>query len=136
MRDLIEEILLEERTSDTVVTAGSASDALAVMQHQPVDVLITDWRMPGMDGLALIEAVQLVRPRTHAILVTSADRDEVNECSRNRSASFAFFTKPFSIEAFLAHVDQVLTKAPFSRRERRARVRLPIPTMKPALSLG
>lgn len=111
LRDLVRDILLEERAGDRIVTASSASDALAVVHHEPADVLITDWQMPpGMDGLTLIETVQFLHPETQAILMTTADQDEVHERSFKRPASFTFFAKPFSIEAFLAHIDQLLTQ--------------------------
>jgi DNA-binding NtrC family response regulator len=100
-----------------------------------------------MDGLALIEAARLSRPETHAILMTMADQDEVKERSRNRLASFASFTKPFSIETFLSHIDRVLTptarpavarqeameqQAPFDRSDRHKSGH----QLRPALSLG
>lgn len=110
MRALLCDILKEERAHDQVEVVDSAQEALASMRHEPANILITDWQMPDMDGLTLIEAVQLLHPKTHAILMTAADQDEVKERRRNRPASFTSFTKPFSIEAFLAHVDQALTQ--------------------------
>ena len=38
--------------------ADSGEQALAVLATQPVDVLVTDMRMPGMDGAQLLEQVQ------------------------------------------------------------------------------
>lgn len=114
MRDLIRDILAEERADSKVATASSALEALKMMNRQPVDILITGWQMPHMDGLALIETVQLFYPNTHAILTTTADQDEIKERSRDRAAAFRLFVKPFPIASFVEHVDQVLRRLTLS----------------------
>lgn len=109
--NLIRDVLAEERKGDTVSVANSASDALMMMRRKPADILVTDWQVPDMDGLALIEAVQRLRPKTHAILMTTADEGEVKERGRNCPASYKWFAKPFSIDEFLTHVDHVLKQS-------------------------
>ncbi|MGD9100244.1 MAG: response regulator [Anaerolineae bacterium] len=108
MRVLFCSVLLEERVGDRVETASSASEALMVMHRKPADVLITAGQIPGTDGISLIERVQALFPKTHAILLTTADQDEIRERRRNRQVSFTSFTEPFSIGAFLEHIDQIL----------------------------
>jgi CheY-like chemotaxis protein len=108
MRVLFCSVLLEERAGDQVEMASSAAEALTAMRRKPADVLITAGQIPGTDGISLIERVQALFPKTHAILLTTADQDEIRERRRNRQVSFTSFTEPFSIGAFLEHIDRIL----------------------------
>jgi len=57
------------------VTSGSA--ALAALALEPVDVLLTDYRLPGEDGLALIQRVHRVDPDLACILVSGQVGEEI-----------------------------------------------------------
>jgi CheY-like chemotaxis protein len=71
--ELLREVLAEQ-LSDAgfgVRVAADASKALALLDAgEPVDVLVTDLSMPGMDGLALIRAVRSRCPGLPAVLLT------------------------------------------------------------------
>jgi DNA-binding NtrC family response regulator len=111
LRRLLSEMLTEERAGDQIVAVGSAAEALREMSRQPANLLITDWRMPNMDGVALIEKVKRIYPDTQAILLTTTELEEIQERSRHSTASFVLFPKPFPIDRFLNHIEQSL-KAP------------------------
>jgi DNA-binding NtrC family response regulator len=53
-----------------VRTATSAAQALEVLHHEPVDLVVADYRMPGMDGLQLLEAVGRLAPGVPRIIFT------------------------------------------------------------------
>ena len=130
MRNLLRDILLEERTGDQVETADSGWEALRMMNQGSTDILIADWQMPDMSGLRLVELAQALYPATHVVLVTPVDQGEVQERRRGRKISFTSFTKPFSIDAFLEHIASLLTEksAPVAKPES-----TPVP---PALTCG
>ena len=70
---LVREITAEQLESFgyTVITASSGVAALDLLdQGRRVDLVVSDLSMPGMDGLALIEALQQRRPGLPAILLT------------------------------------------------------------------
>jgi PAS domain S-box-containing protein len=54
-----------------VETANSGQEALTKMDVQPFDLVITDFWMPGMDGLELIARIRATYPKTRLILVTA-----------------------------------------------------------------
>ena len=52
----------------SVLTASSASEALSLMAQSSVDLLVTDVRMPDMDGLKLLDEVRNVSPWTTVVI--------------------------------------------------------------------
>lgn len=54
-----------------VAEAGSATEALALLHHHQVDVLVTDLRMPGIDGIELIAQVRTGHPEVEVLVLTT-----------------------------------------------------------------
>jgi CheY-like chemotaxis protein len=90
----------------THVDSGEA--ALAEIARQPFELIVTDLRMPGLNGLELLGRVNDLSPETRSILITAYGSDEVENDSRRLNASY-YFTKPFQIDQFTAAVEEVLT---------------------------
>jgi CheY-like chemotaxis protein/anti-sigma regulatory factor (Ser/Thr protein kinase) len=57
--------------------AASGSDALAVLDNEKPDAILTDVRMPDMDGLALVQEIRARCPHTPVILMTAPGRENV-----------------------------------------------------------
>jgi DNA-binding NtrC family response regulator len=89
-----------------VQTSTQASDALAKLRDTHYDLIITDLRMPGMDGLELIRRVHRTRPQTHVILITGFGTPQVEEEARSLSADY--LPKPFKLRELLAIVRRIL----------------------------
>ena len=63
---------LEELGRDfTIGTAKSAEEALEKIETHPYDLVISDLRMPGIDGLQLLERVKERHPKTRFVLMTA-----------------------------------------------------------------
>ena len=77
-----------------VVAARSGPDALQILDRQPPDVLVTDYRMPGMDGLELARRVRAGRPHMPVILVTAFGGTGLEEQAARLGVD-AFIHKPF-----------------------------------------
>jgi sigma-B regulation protein RsbU (phosphoserine phosphatase) len=56
-----------------VVAASNGNDGLALVTDATPDLVVTDWRMPGLSGLALCEALRERRETMPIVVVTSAD---------------------------------------------------------------
>lgn len=75
----------------------SADDALRRLQRESPDVIVSDIRMPGTDGLALLERVQRQHPGLPVIIMTAfADLDRA--VAAYRGGAFEYLPKPFDID--------------------------------------
>jgi two-component system nitrogen regulation response regulator GlnG len=81
-----------------------AADLLSALQDDLPDALITDIRMPGMDGLELLDKVQLSHPHLPVIVMT-AHSDLESAVSAFHGGAFEYLPKPFDIKEVvdLAH---------------------------------
>lgn len=88
-------------------TAISAAAAIALAERQDYDVIISDIRMPEMDGLMLTRRISQFRPNTPILLVTGHGDQELAVKALNGGA-YAYIQKPIEPEYFLALVKRAL----------------------------
>jgi CheY-like chemotaxis protein len=90
-----------------VVETPSGEEALLDSSHNLVDMLVADYRLPGMTGVELMHKVQKIHPRVKTILVTGQTdpgiRKEVAEAGAD-----AYFIKPIPMADFLSAVEHHL----------------------------
>jgi DNA-binding response OmpR family regulator len=92
----------------------SAEAALSVLADDPIDLVVTDLRMPGLSGLDLLTRVRRDQPQLPTILITAYGSDDVAAASRRLQTS-RYLTKPFHIEEFVRAVQEVLVQPPAER---------------------
>ncbi len=86
-------------------TAGNGKEALEIVKANEVDIVITDIRMPEMDGIALIKAIKEMDPCIEVIVMTAfASVDTAIEAVRMGARDY--IKKPFDIEAVINAVDK------------------------------
>lgn len=90
-----------------VETAASGEEAQGKMLDQPFDLVITDMRMPGMDGLDLTGWIRATHPRTRVILMT-AFGSPLAEPEAGRLGICRYLSKPFRVEWLIEAVREVL----------------------------
>lgn len=89
-----------------VVTAGSGSLGLeAVEREGPFAVIVSDMRMPGMDGAAFLSRVKESAPDSVRIMLTGNADQQTAVAAVNRGEIFRFLNKPCSREILSAAVD-------------------------------
>lgn len=71
-------LLRPQRQAWDMVTAGSGAAALALVATSPVDVVVSDMRMPGMDGAELLTRVKALSPRTIRIILSGQSEREAS----------------------------------------------------------
>jgi len=85
-------------------TAESAADALQMMAGGPYDVVVSDYRMPGMDGVTLLERVREEHPGIVRIVLTG-DIDQ-GPALRSTAVAHQCLTKPCQPELIAAALDR------------------------------
>jgi len=85
----------------------SADNALAAIKQQEPAVIVTDIRMPGMDGLALLELINNQYPDLPVIIMT-AHSDLDSAVSAYKGGAFEYLPKPFDIDDAVALVNRAL----------------------------
>jgi len=100
-----------------VLTAASADAAIEILQERQVDILVTDYRMPGRDGGDLLRQIEHEFPYVVRILVTAYAEREVLLDTVNSGEIFRILEKPMD----LGEVREALHLARELSRERRAR---------------
>lgn len=103
----IAEYLHSEFPTADVRSLTSPQRAREVLLADEVDVVISDYRMPEMNGLELVASVREKSPRTRWILVTGNDEPGLE--TRALLSVDAFFTKPFHLGEFANAVREALT---------------------------
>ncbi len=109
-RDTLEALVacLEFYLPDVLLmTSLSGVEAVGLTTTSEVDVLITDWNMPVMNGLKLVEEVRNCYPLTRIIVMTGHADDEQRRQALNAGA-FAFVPKPINRDMFIAFVQRAL----------------------------
>src|SRR5215210_7088057 len=90
-----------------VIDVASAEGALEALKIEPVDLLITDVSMPGMDGIELLEQARQIHPDLRAIVMTGYKTSEsIIGAFRNRACDF--LTKPFGVNELMEAVSSAL----------------------------
>jgi two-component system, NtrC family, response regulator GlrR len=77
-----------------IVAVSGADAALRELELAPADVLVTDFKMPGMDGLQLVRAVHRRWPRTATVLLTAFPDVQLAIAAVNEGRVRHFLTKP------------------------------------------
>ena len=92
-------LVLGELSADIVV-GHSAEEALELLDARPADLVLSDVKMPGQDGLSLLEHVRARWPATRVILFTAYGTIESAVEAMKRGA-FDYLTKPFDNDELL-----------------------------------
>jgi CheY-like chemotaxis protein len=80
-----------------VITTPNAAEALEKMREQEYDLVVTDIKMPGMDGVELAEQVRARKPWTPVVIVTGYGTT-ANEARAKAAGVSAFMRKPLTPE--------------------------------------
>jgi two-component system response regulator GlrR len=90
-----------------VAVAGSGEEAMATFSTFRPDVVLTDLRMPGIDGMALFEAIRRLNKSVPVIIIT-AHGSIPEAVEATRQGVFSFLTKPIEGAALLQEIEKAL----------------------------
>jgi DNA-binding NtrC family response regulator len=107
MRDYLREELEHERFR--VETAGSARAGIERVKQGGIDLVVSDVKMPELDGLDLLREVREVHPAPHVITITAFG--SIDTAIRAvKLGAFDYITKPFEIEQLVLVIEKALSE--------------------------
>jgi len=89
-----------------ILAIGSAEEGLEVLARQSYDIIICDYKLPGLDGLTLLKEAQKSHPEASKILITAYMNEGLKSAAKKIGIE-DFVAKPFNsetLEASLAHL--------------------------------
>jgi DNA-binding NtrC family response regulator len=118
MRSILRQLLSGE--GYRVLTADSAENALEVFSSEEVDVILTDIKMPGMDGLELLDQIKTVDEEAIVIIMTAYSSVD-SAIAALRKGAYDYITKPFVNEDLLQTVKNAIRTKNLFRENRNLR---------------
>ncbi len=108
-------------------TAGSVSEALSVLkEHQPIDLLLLDLKLPGGGGLSLLSQVKVLYPKIGVVVMTAfATVSSAVEAMRIGAGDY--LTKPFALDELTTVLTQSSQRLHYDLQSRKLRERLRTP---------
>jgi PAS domain S-box-containing protein len=88
-------------------TASSAAEALERIEANEYDAIVTDIKMPGMDGLALLSEIKSRSPRTPTLLITGHGEHDL-AVQALRGGAYDFVAKPIDRDYFVASLERAI----------------------------
>lgn len=95
---------------DFNVGAASAADAFSALEHlekEPVDLVLTDVRMPGMDGVSLLKAIHAKHPKIPILLMTGFE-DVLRSVNVVDVGAAGMIAKPCQGEALVEQIQEIM----------------------------
>lgn len=102
---------LFEDDSYTLYTAGSGKEALEILAKTPIQVIISDQRMPEMTGNEFLTQVKKLYPHTVRIILSGFSDFNALKDAINNGAVYKFINKPWDIDALRALVSDAFQRA-------------------------
>jgi len=90
-----------------VLSADSGENGLSLFLKNKFDIVLSDYEMPGMDGVAFACSIKKTSPRTKVIIMTGAGRETV--FSRKNTAVDEVISKPFTLAGIDKTIQNLLT---------------------------
>jgi DNA-binding NtrC family response regulator len=100
-------MIIKEKTPYEVTTTNNPLEAVELAKQGGIDLVITDLKMPGLDGIEVLEAVKKDDPDRPVIFITAyATVESASEAIQK--GGFDFITKPFRKEQILFTIDRAM----------------------------
>ncbi len=117
MLQLFQRIIAEE-TDNEVTTESDPCRALELFRETPFDMVITDLKMPQMDGMQLMDEVKRIRPDAAVVILTAYATID-NAVEAIRKGAFDYLTKPCRRDRILVTIDKVMAWQEVIKENRR-----------------
>lgn len=117
-REIIDDILTQ--SGYTVTASDSAETTLDILKDHSFDLVLTDMRMPGMDGLELLRQAKRLRPELEVVVMT-AHATIRTAVTAMKEGAIDYLEKPFDKDELLHVVDRALERSTLRKENRELR---------------
>lgn len=93
-----------------VLTALSGKEGLDILSRQRVDLLVSDYVMPEMDGLAFLREAMRRWPHVPRVMITAYPDPQLAQRARSEAGCSLLISKPFDTDQFVQVVSGLLTQ--------------------------
>lgn len=107
MRDFLS-IMLKKENHDVVV-AETGKDAVRAVQSEIFDIVISDVKMPDLDGIGVLRTVKEISPETIVIMITAYATPET-AVEAMKLGAYDYITKPFKVDEIKLTISKALEK--------------------------
>jgi DNA-binding NtrC family response regulator len=101
---------LEPELNCQVETAATGQEGLLQLGHAPFDLVLADIKMPGMNGLELLQLIKQDYPQQTVVMMTAFGQIET-AVEAMRSGAYDFITKPFEHDALVLRLEKALERS-------------------------
>lgn len=103
--------LLKEFGFANVDEAEDGAVALQKLKSAPYDFVVTDWNMPNMDGLALLQSIRRTPQLKHLpVLMITAEAKKENIIAAAQAGASGYVVKPFTAATLAEKLDKIFEK--------------------------
>lgn len=107
IRDAIKALLERSIPGVRVLTAESGPAGLVLLRQEHIDLIVTDYKMPQMNGVEFLAEARKVAPRAPRIMITAFERELAEELEEQEAASYVF-TKPLNPRPLVSTCNRIL----------------------------
>ena len=116
-------MIIKEKTPYEAFTTNNPLEALELAKQGDFDLVIADLKMPGLDGMELLEAIKRVDEDVPVIIITAYGTVE-SAMEIMQKGGFDFITKPFKKEQILYTIDKALKWVNLQKENKRLKEQL------------
>ncbi len=103
--------LLKELGFANVDEAEDGAVALQKLKSSPFDFVVTDWNMPNMDGLTLLQSIRRTPELKHLpVLMITAEAKKENIIAAAQAGASGYVVKPFTAATLAEKLDKIFEK--------------------------
>jgi len=102
------ERIINERTSYEIVTTNNPLEVPKLLESQDFDLIISDLKMPGMDGLEILNHIN-TNNRKEKVIIITAFGDLESALKAMQGGAFDYITKPFKKEQILHALERAMS---------------------------
>jgi len=121
--DALPEALRLRMNGIQIDTSETAVDALERIKQTDYDAIVSDVKMPGMDGLALLHEIRELRPSTPTLMITGHGEREL-AVQALRGGAYDFVQKPIDRDYFIASLERAIQRRVLVRQVEEQRLAL------------